>query len=109
VSQTGEKQHVLNSHLLTQNQSYLYSSMATEVKIKLIWMCNVCIYGCSSWNIATSSNLEKRFFLRSAANNCLYISTVIKTTSSYSTRARFQWMNHLSTAWNVSTQQPRMF
>jgi hypothetical protein len=32
--------------------------MATEVKIKLIRMGNVCINCCSSWDIATSSNLD---------------------------------------------------
>ena len=42
----------------TQVLAYLYSRVATEVKIKLIWVCNVCINRCSSWDIATSSNLD---------------------------------------------------
>lgn len=92
------------SEFTLTRQSYLYSSVAAEVKIKLIWMRNVCIYSCSSWNIATSSNLNKKFVKNSAANNCLYTSTLIKNTGLHLKHAAFQRKNCLSTVWNVSIQ-----
>ena len=38
--------------------AYLYPSMTTEVKIKLIRVCNVCVDRRSSWDIAPSSDLD---------------------------------------------------
>lgn len=81
--------------------------MTAEVKIELIWMCNVCIYSCSSWDIATSSNLNRSFVKNSVANN-LYTSTIIESTSSYSIPTALQWMNCLSFVWKVPVQQPGM-
>lgn len=81
--------------------------MATEVKIKLVGVCNVCIYSCPSWNIATSSNLEKRFVKCSLS--CLYSSTVMKNTSFYSPLARFRHIKCHRTVWNVPLHQPWRF
>lgn len=81
--------------------------MATEVKIKLVGVCNVCIYSCPSWNIATSSNLEKRFVKCSLS--CLYSSTVMKNTSFYSPLARFWYIKCHRTVWNVPLHQPWRF
>lgn len=37
---------------------YLYSSMAAEVKVKLIWMGDICVHCCTSRNVSTPSNLR---------------------------------------------------
>lgn len=81
--------------------------MATEVKIKLVGVCNVCIYSCPSWNIATSSNLEKRF--GKCSLSCLYSSTVMKNTSFYSPLASFRHIKCHRTVWNVPLHQPWRF